>query len=54
MAFIQTERGKFFYLEYQSEGSLVYLLHGLTAKCQDWGGVPDFWLKSAFMYFLLI
>ena len=52
MSFIQTQRGKFFYREYRSSGPLVYLLHGLTAKSQDWGSVPDMLAKTGFHVFV--
>jgi pimeloyl-ACP methyl ester carboxylesterase len=52
MAFIQTGRGKFFYLEYRSSGPVVYLLHGLTAKAQDWGSIPDMLAKTGFHVFV--
>jgi esterase len=51
MPFIQTQRGKFFYQEYRSSGPVVYLLHGLTAKCQDWESVPDMLAKTGFHVF---
>jgi pimeloyl-ACP methyl ester carboxylesterase len=40
MPFVQTDRGKFFYEEYGSKGPIVHLLHGLTAKHQDWATTP--------------
>jgi pimeloyl-ACP methyl ester carboxylesterase len=52
MPFVQTDRGKFFYLEYRSSGPVVYLLHGLTAKAQDWGSVPDMLAKTGFHVFV--
>ncbi len=51
MPFIQTERGKFFYQEFNSSGPVVYLLHGLTAKSQDWGSVSDLLAKMGFHVF---
>jgi pimeloyl-ACP methyl ester carboxylesterase len=52
MPFVQTDRGKFFYLEYRSLGPVVYLLHGLTAKAQDWGSIPDMLAKIGFHVFV--
>ncbi len=52
MPFVQTDRGKFFYLEYRSSGPVVYLLHGLTAKAQDWGSIPDMLAKIGFHVFV--
>lgn len=51
MPFVQTQRGRFFCMEYGVTGPVVYLLHGLTAKSQDWGGVPDILAKSGFHVF---
>lgn len=51
MPFIQTARGKFFYQESRSSGPVVYLLHGLTAKSQDWEGIPDLLAKLGFHIF---
>lgn len=48
MPYVQTERGRFYYAEYASTGPVVYLLHGLTAKNQDWGGIPDVLAKTGF------
>jgi pimeloyl-ACP methyl ester carboxylesterase len=36
MPYLQTSRGKFYYLKEGAVGPVVYLLHGLTSKCQDW------------------
>lgn len=52
MPFIQTPRGRFFYQEFRSSGPLVYLLHGLTAKSQDWQGTPDMLAKTGFHVFV--
>lgn len=51
MPFIQTPRGKFFYQEFRSTGPVVYLLHGLTAKSQDWSSIPDMLAKMGFHVF---
>jgi esterase len=51
MPFIQTDRGKFFYIENRSTGPVLYLLHGLTARSQDWGSVPDMLAKTGFHVF---
>ena len=49
MPFIQTERGRFFYLEYgPSSATPLYLLHGLTAKSQDWQSIPDVLAATGF------
>ncbi len=40
MPFVQTSRGRFFYSETGDQGPLVYLLHGLTARSQDWTTTP--------------
>jgi|GEM_PF-1280941 len=52
MPFVQTDRGRFFYAEYATLGPVVYLLHGLTAKSQDWGGIPDVLAKTGFHVFV--
>ncbi len=52
MPFVQTDRGRFYYAEYASQGPVVYLLHGLTAKSQDWGGIPDVLAKTGFHVFV--
>jgi len=51
MSFVLTERGRFFYQEYRSTGPVVYLLHGLTAKSQDWESIPDMLAKTGFHVF---
>src|ERR1044071_1677241 len=51
MPFLQTSRGKFFYLENGNAGPVVYLLHGLTAKCQDWGDTPKSLAEAGFHVF---
>ena len=51
MPFVQTPRGRFFYQEFRSSGPVVYLLHGLTAKSQDWQGIPDMLAKTGFHVF---
>ncbi len=51
MPFVQTERGRFFYNEYGSIGPVVYLLHGLTAKNEDWEAIPDILAKTTFHVF---
>lgn len=51
MPYLQTPRGRFFYQEFRSSGPVVYLLHGLTAKSQDWGSVPDMLAKTGFHIF---
>ncbi|HVZ81535.1 MAG TPA: alpha/beta hydrolase [bacterium] len=51
MPFVLTDRGKFFYEEYRSEGPPVYLLHGLTAKHQDWSSTPDMLAKLGYHVF---
>ena len=48
MPFVQAYRGRFFYSEFGSMGPVVYLLHGLTARNQDWGVVPDILAKTGF------
>ncbi len=48
MPFVQAYRGKFYYTEYGSMGPVVYLLHGLTAKNEDWGGTLDILAKTGF------
>jgi pimeloyl-ACP methyl ester carboxylesterase len=40
MAFVQTPRGKFYYEVNGAQGPLIYLLHGLTARTQDWTTTP--------------
>jgi esterase len=45
---VKTDRGNFFYQEYGSVGPVLYLLHGLTAKNRDWGGIPDILAKVGF------
>lgn len=40
MPFVRTPRGRFFYEAWGTEGPLVYLLHGLTARTQDWMTTP--------------
>ena len=52
MPFVQTDRGRFHYAEFASMGPVVYLLHGLTAKGQDWGGIPDILAKTGFHVFV--
>lgn len=51
MSFIQTPRGRFFYKEFGSSGSVVYLLHGLTAKSQDWLDIPNRLAEAGFHVF---
>ena len=52
MPFVSTQRGRFFYEESgPSEAPVVYLLHGLTAKSQDWGSIPDILAKTGFHVF---
>lgn len=52
MPFVQTDRGRFFYGEFGIASTpVVYLLHGLTAKSQDWGGIPDVLAKTGFHVF---
>ncbi len=51
MPFLQTDRGRFFYQEFRSTGPVVYLLHGLTAKSQDWESIPDMLAKTGFHVF---
>jgi len=51
LPFLQTDRGRFFFNEFGSSGPILYLLHGLTAKNQDWGGVPDILAKMGFHIF---
>jgi esterase len=51
MPFIKTGRGTFFYLEEASSGPVVYLLHGLTAKCQDWERIPESLAREGFHVF---
>ncbi len=48
MPFVTTPRGKFFYQEHGSIGPVIYLLHGLTARSQDWGGIQDILAKVGF------
>ena len=52
MPYLKTPRGKFFYLKYSSAGPVVYLLHGLTSKCQDWESMPDDLAKAGFQVFI--
>jgi 3-oxoadipate enol-lactonase len=40
MPYLQTPRGKFYYRKEGDVGPAVYLLHGLTSKCQDWETAP--------------
>jgi len=40
MPYLQTSRGKFYYRKEGDVGPVVYLLHGLTSKCQDWETIP--------------
>ena len=40
MPILLTPRGRFFHMEFGSSGPTVHLLHGLTAKSEDWGAVP--------------
>jgi pimeloyl-ACP methyl ester carboxylesterase len=51
MPFIKTSRGEFFYLKYGLTGPVVYLLHGLGAKCQDWESIPDELAEAGFRVF---
>ena len=51
MPFLKTPRGKFFYLKYSSAGPVVYLLHGLTSKSQDWETIPDRLASKGFQVF---
>lgn len=51
MPFVETPRGKFSYQEFRSTGPVVYLLHGLTAKWQDWQSIPDMLAKTGFHTF---
>ena len=51
MSFIKTPRGEFFYLKHGSVGPVVYLLHGLGAKCQDWESIPDELAEAGFRVF---
>jgi pimeloyl-ACP methyl ester carboxylesterase len=48
MPYVKTLRGQFFYQESGSTGPIVYLLHGLTAKCQDWETVPSDLSRAGF------
>lgn len=48
MPYVQTERGRFFYADHGSAGPVVYLLHGLTAKHEDWEVIPDMLAKTRF------
>lgn len=51
MPLLKTPRGQFFYLQYGSTGPVVYLLHGLGAKCQDWESIPDALVEAGFRVF---
>jgi pimeloyl-ACP methyl ester carboxylesterase len=51
MHFIKTLRGQFFYRKYGSAGPVVYLLHGLGAKSQDWESIPDELAEAGFRVF---
>jgi len=51
MSFIKTPRGEFFYLKHGLTGPVVYLLHGLGAKCQDWESIPDELAEAGFRVF---
>src|SRR6185369_16968107 len=51
MPYVKTPRGQFFYQESGSSGPVVYLLHGLTAKCQDWETIPESLAKEGFHIF---
>lgn len=51
MPILQTPRGRFFYNETGSSGPVVYLLHGLTAKSEDWGTAPVRIMEAGFHVF---
>lgn len=51
MPSLQTPRGNFFYQEFRSSGPMVYLLHGLTAKSQDWQDIPERLAEAGFHVF---
>ncbi len=51
MPFVDTPRGRFAYDKYGSEGPVVYLLHGLSAKRADWGAVPILLANQGFRVF---
>jgi pimeloyl-ACP methyl ester carboxylesterase len=47
--YLKTPRGDFFYQEMgPPAGQVVYLLHGLTAQCQDWEMIPAELAKAGF------
>jgi pimeloyl-ACP methyl ester carboxylesterase len=51
MPFIKTPRGQFFYLKYGSVGPVVYLIHGLGSKCEDWESLPVDLSEAGFRVF---
>jgi len=51
MSFVKTSRGQFFYLKYGPVGPVVYLLHGITSKCQDWESTPADLAKAGFQVY---
>ncbi len=48
---LETPRGAFFYQKTGEAGPIVYLLHGLTAKYQDWESTPGVLRKAGFQVF---
>jgi len=51
MPFVDTPRGRFHFETLGDEGPVVYLLHGVTAKLQDWEGVPRGLAEAGFRVF---
>lgn len=51
MPFLETPRGRFHYRSFGSGGPVVYLLHGLTAKGEDWDPIPEDLAREGFHVF---
>jgi len=51
MPLLKTPRGQFFYIKHSTVGPVVYLLHGLTSKSQDWESIPEDLAKAGFQVF---
>jgi pimeloyl-ACP methyl ester carboxylesterase len=51
MPYLKTPRGQFYYLKEGTVGPVVYLLHGLTSKCQDWETAPAELARQGFQVY---
>ncbi|HTA77427.1 MAG TPA: alpha/beta hydrolase, partial [bacterium] len=51
MPYLKTPRGQFYYLKEGAVGPVVYLLHGLTSKCQDWETTPADLARQGFQVY---